>query len=273
MVKKILKKTKRILFANPQLLYEEERGLIKKPFYFEGNNGKAVLLLHGWSTTPYELRRLGRFLNQTGYTVYAPLLSGHGTVYTDLEKVQYEDWLNDAERAFHKLKKEHQKVFVGGTSMGANITLCLAKKEKSIAGIILMATPYKMKFEKVGEVTVNVMSKFKKYHKKFYPPTFGSLTTITRLISYQKYPIGNVLELGKLVKKSRVDLHKIKQPCLLLQSKHDHIVTKNSLNELYDRVGSQNKRKKYLKRAYHTFISDIKNEHVFEDILSFLEEN
>ena len=33
------------------------------------------------------------------------------------------------------------------------------------------------------------------------------------------------------------------------------------------------KKKEYVPRAYHTFISDIKNEHVFQDILEFIEEN
>jgi len=277
MVKKILKRIKRgkksILSANPYLLHEKEKGLVKKSFYFPGSNGRAVLLLHGWSTTPYELRRLGGFLNEAGYTVYGPLLSGHGTVYTDLENVRYEDWLRDAELAFEKLKKEHQKVFVGGTSMGANIALCLAKEKGEISGVILMATPYKIKFEKVSGLFAKFLSGFKKYHRKFYPPTFGSSTTITRLISYQKYPLKNLLELGELVKKSRENLHLVKQPCLLLQSKHDHIITKNSLDKLYEKIGSKNKKKKYIEKAYHTFISDIRNEHIFEDILNFLSEN
>jgi carboxylesterase len=272
MVKKMLRKTKSVLFADPNLLYKEEhkQHLIKKSFYFQGNNGKAVLLIHGWSTTPYEVRRLGEYLNENGYTVYGPMLSGHGTKYQDLESVKYMDWFNDAQVAYRKLKQDHNKVFIGGTSMGANLSICLAKREKDIDGLILMATPYRMKFEKLGEIAINLISKFKKYHKKFYPPTFGLSTTITRLIAYQTYPIKNVLELGELVKKSREDLEKISQPCLVLQSTHDHIVTKDSLEKIYNRISSKIKKKKYIKKAYHTFISDIKNEHVFEDILNFI---
>lgn len=273
MVRKILKKLKNILFADPQLLYEKDREFIKKPFYFKGNNKKAVLLLHGWSTTPYEIRRLGMFLNESGYTVYAPMLSGHGTKPFDLENVVYQDWLNDGQIAFNNLKKDHQQVFMGGTSMGASLTMQLAKENKDIDGLILMATPYRLRFEEIMDVSVRFISKFKKYHKKIYPPTFGLATTVTRLISYQKYPLKNVLELAKLVKKSRKNLDKILQPCLMIQSSSDHIVTKNSLLKIYNQVNSKKKKKKYIERTYHTFISDIKNEHVFEDILNFLEEN
>ena len=149
MVKRILRKTRSILFADPKLSYEEDREFIKKPFYFKGNNKKAVLLLHGWSTTPYEIRRLGMFLNESGYTVHAPMLSGHGTKPSDLENVVYQEWVKDAQCAFDELKKDHEQVFVGGTSMGAILVMQLAEKNKNIAGLILMATPYRLRFEKI----------------------------------------------------------------------------------------------------------------------------
>lgn len=271
MVRKIIKKTKNILFANPKLLLENEKHLVKRHFYFKGTNGKAVLLLHGWTATPYELRRLGNFLNQAGYTVFSPMLRGHGTRPENLENVKYEDWLEDSRKAFLNLRKKHKKVFVGGTSMGGVLALCLAKEFPNIDGLILMATPYKIRFEKLGEAVTMVLSLFKKYHKKFYPPTFGSRNTITRIISYQKYPIKNVLELSKLIKLSRKNLDTISQPCFIIQSSSDHIVTRNSLKKIYQKIGSENKEKKYIKKSYHTFISDIKNEHVFEDILKFIE--
>lgn len=273
MVKRIFKKAKKVLFADPQLLYEEDRKLIKRPFYFKGDNKKAVLLLHGWSTTPYEIRRLGLFLNENGYTVHGPMLTGHGTEPSDLENVVYQDWIRDTQEAFDNLKKDHDEVFVGGTSMGATLTIQLAKSNRDIAGIILMATPYRLRFEEIASIFVKVVSRFKKYHKKFYPPTFGLSTTVTRLISYQRYPFKNVLELGKLVKLSRDNLDKITQPCLIMQSSSDHIVAKNSLMKIYNYIGSERKKKKYIKKAYHTFISDIKNEHVFDDILKFINRN
>jgi len=68
-------------------------------------------------------------------------------------------------------------------------------------------------------------------------------------------------------------LPRVTQPCLMIQSTSDHIVAKGNLEKIYSAIGSKNKQKKYIQKAYHTFISDIKNEHVFQDILSFLEEN
>jgi esterase/lipase len=83
----------------------------------------------------------------------------------------------------------------------------------------------------------------------------------------------NLLEVYEAVKFSRENISKITQPCFILQSTHDHIISKNSLEIIYNGIGSKIKKKLYIKKAYHTFISDIKNEHVFRDILNFLEEN
>lgn len=268
------KNIKSILFADPALLYKEERHLINQPFFFEGTNGKGVLLIHGWTSTPYEVRRLGKYLNENGYTVYGMQLSGHGTVPKDLEGIKWEQWVADVRQGFAKLRETCDQVYVGGTSIGANLALILSKEEKGIAGLILMATPYRLRLERTALLFAKLlMGMKKKYRHKLYPPTFGLSTTITRLISYQSYPVASVLEAFELVKESRKDLHKVKQPCLLMQSTHDHIVCRHSMEEIYENIGSKKKTMKYIEKAYHTFISDIKNEHIFEDILNFLEEN
>ncbi len=277
-VKEIFYKTRSVLFADPQRLYKKEKHLLNKPFYFKGTNGKAVLLIHGWTSVSYEVRRLGKYLNEKGWTVHGPMLEGHGTVPKDLENIRWAEWLEDIERAYAKLKRKYDRVYVGGTSIGANIAMLLAKEHPEISGLILMATPYQMKLEKfklqkVAIFFLKIIRIFKKYNKKFYPPTFGSRTTITRLISYQTYPIDSVFEAAKLVKKSRENLSKINQPCFLLQSSSDCIVAKDSMEKIYTQIGSKIKKKKYIQKAYHTFISDIKNENVLRDIADFIENN
>jgi carboxylesterase len=270
---KILKKTKSILIADPQLLYKEEVELINQPFSFKGTNGKAVLLIHGWTSTPYEVRRLGQYLNENGYSVYGPLLCGHGTMPKNLEDVKWNDWLDDIKKEYQRLQKEYEKVFIGGTSIGSCLAIMLAKKNPEISGLILMATPYQLKLEKISTWIAKLMLIFKKYNRKHYPPTFGLSTTITRIISYQSYPIASGLETFKLIEEARKELFLINQPCFLLQSSSDHLVKKKSMDAIYNQIGSKVKKMKYIKRAYHTFISDIKNKSVFEEILNFIEEN
>lgn len=273
MVKRLYNKVKSVLFADPELLYKEELHLIREPFRFDGTNGKAVLLIHGWTSTPYEVRRLGKYLNEAGYTAYGPMLKGHGTVPTDLENVKWSDWLKDVEKAYEELKRDHEKVYVTGTSIGANLAVLLATEKPEVAGLILMAMPYKVRIERTMIFLAWLNGLFQTYKKKFYPPTFGLSTTITRLIAYQTYPIKSASETFALVRYVRKVISGVRQPCFLMQSTSDHVVSKNSMEKIYSTIGSTVKEKKYIKRAYHTFISDIKNESVFEDILDFISKN
>ena len=273
MVKKILQSLKSILFIDPELIFAEEKEFIRQPFYFKGTNGKGILLIHGWTSTAYEVRHLGKYLNGSGFTVSGPMLRGHGTNPEELENVKWQEWLEDLSKSIDELKKDCDQIYIGGTSIGANLAILLASNNPEIKGLILMATPYKIKLEKILRVWGKIISLFKRYNRKYYPPTFGAATTITRLISYQKYSIKSALEIGKLVESAREKIPEIKVPCFLVQSRQDHIVSYKSMDKIYERLGSKVKKKKYISRAYHTFISDIKNEHVFEDILNFLKEN
>ncbi len=266
-------KEKSAIFGDPKSLYRDELAHIDKPFYFPGENGRAVLLVHGWTTTPYELRRLGKYLHQKGYTVSAPLLTGHGTVPTDLENVSWEIWKKDVEKAYFDLREKHKKIYVIGTSLGASLASILAGSNSEISGLVLMAMPYRLRMEKTMHIFARLILPFKKYYKKYYPPSFGSSAMVTRRISYQTYPIKSVLEILKLARFSRRVIAKVTQPCFVLQSRADHIVAKKSLEKIFAKISSKIKKKKYLENAYHTFISDIENEHIFEDILGFLDAN
>lgn len=273
MIRRIYDKARSVISADSEVLYEKDRAFLSQPFYFPGTNGKAVLLIHGWTDVPYEVRRLGLYLNEKGYAVSGPILRGHGTAPEDLKEVKWEDWLGDVKRAYQELRENHQQVYIVGTSIGSNLAVMLAAHESEISGLVLMAMPYAIRQERLVLLLVRIANLFISYARKYYPATFGKGESITRRISYQTYPLKSVLEVFELVKRARQELGKIVQPCLIMQSTSDHIVAKNSLEKIFSSVSSKVKRQKYIHGAYHTFISDIENEHVFEDILNFLEKN
>ena len=57
-----------------------------------GGGPVGCLLIHGFASSPPEMRPLGDFLHQRGITVSAPLLPGHGTVPEDLNRTLWQDW-------------------------------------------------------------------------------------------------------------------------------------------------------------------------------------
>lgn len=251
--------------------FRDNKHLLNEPFLFQGKNGCAVLLLHGWTSTAFELRGLGKLLHKNGFTAYAPLLRGHGTNPKDLESVSWKDWYADADKALDALTKEHQAVFVVGTSIGGNLALLLSQRRKDIVGVVLLATPFRLRNERFGYSFLKMVSLFQLYKKKRYPPTLRGLGASTRFTSYPQYPIKSAFEAYDLIQCSRKNIHHISQPCLMAQSYNDHLVVRDSLERLYDGVGSSQKKKFYVYDAYHTFIADPDKGYVHQEILRFLE--
>jgi len=52
----------------------------------KNNNERAVLLLHGLTGTPLELRWVARDFAKANYDVYFPILPGHCSSLEDLKK-------------------------------------------------------------------------------------------------------------------------------------------------------------------------------------------
>src|SRR5687767_7503545 len=97
------------------------------PSPFEWVGGQVgVLLIHGFTASPTQLRLVGTDLHQRGLTVSAPLLPGHGTTLADLSKQHWQDWVRHVELALTDLKSRCSAVFVAGISLGSLLTLYLA---------------------------------------------------------------------------------------------------------------------------------------------------
>ena len=60
-----------------------------------------------WITaTPGTMRPLGESLHRdTGFTVYAPLLPGHGLTPEEMAKTRWFDWFRASQQAFDKLSR------------------------------------------------------------------------------------------------------------------------------------------------------------------------
>ena len=89
-----------------------------KPFTFKGGE-KAVLLLHGFTGNTADVRMLGRYLNERGYTCHAPQYKGHGVPPEELVHTGPADWWKDVEEGYQFLKDEgYEEIAVCGLSLG-----------------------------------------------------------------------------------------------------------------------------------------------------------
>jgi len=104
----------------------------------------AVLLLHGLCANPLELMPLARPLREAGYVVETPALPGYGVAVESARQRQpvppFEQWLEQARDHFDALAARHERVVVGGLSMGAVLALGLALQRRP-AALLLLSTP------------------------------------------------------------------------------------------------------------------------------------
>ena len=97
-------------------------------FRYEGGRS-GVLLIHGLTGTPTEMRRVGKGLNRAGFSVYGMQLAGHCGDANDLIKTGWRDWYASVEAAAESFRHEVDHLFVAGLSMGAVLSLKLAAEK------------------------------------------------------------------------------------------------------------------------------------------------
>src|SRR5262249_60755178 len=88
------------------------------PFELRGDR-RGVLLLHGFTGTPFEVRSLGEALHaRLGVTVSGPLLAGHGGSARALAATGWRDWEASALSALVELRARCDGVVVAGLAVG-----------------------------------------------------------------------------------------------------------------------------------------------------------
>jgi carboxylesterase len=110
-------------------------------FRLEGVNGRSLLLLHGSGDTPQSLRYLGERLHAVGYTVFAPLLPGHGRSPRAFATATADDYYRAAKEALVGLQASSSWVGIVGLSMGGAIAARLAVEDSEVRVLALLA-PY-----------------------------------------------------------------------------------------------------------------------------------
>jgi carboxylesterase len=109
-------------------------------FFYPGGP-VGVLLIHGLSGTPTEMKYVGKGIARAGYTVYGMQLAGHCGTEADLLKTGWLDWVASIDRAYDWLRPKVDTVLAGGLSMGALLSIEMAaRRPEVLAGILLYST-------------------------------------------------------------------------------------------------------------------------------------
>jgi carboxylesterase len=236
------------------------------PFFLEGGSA-GIMLIHGFTGSPPEMRLVGNYLYEYGFTVSGPCLPGHGTTLEDLNQRRWMEWVNHLEEALVDLQTRCETVFVGGLSLGALLTLYLAAQHSELAGIIvyapaIMVTDWRSHFVSVIKYLTPYASK---PEVDLTDPEAES-----RLWSYEQYPTSASHEVMKLIRQVKRLVPQVRSPILIVHSTIDRDVHPKGVEFIYEGVGSVDKELLTLHNSGHVLTVDSEWQLVAEKTYRFI---
>jgi carboxylesterase len=245
-----------------------------EPFLLMGETTKpACLLIHGFTSTPKEMRGLGMFLNSRGYTCLGIRLTGHATDPQDMIRSNYADWTASVEDGYNLLRCLADRVILVGVSMGGVLTLLMSTRLDVIAAVA-MSTPYKLaddpRLRHIDLIARTV---------QFMPKSNGApgsgwfdKEAWKDHISYPQNPVRSIGQLNRLLGEMRSALSQVHIPVLLIHSKDDDYVLPENMELIYaDLINTSDKTKIYITGSGHVITRDAARQQVFQYVLDFIQ--
>lgn len=245
----------------------------------------AVLLFHGLTGSPFELKKYGQFLYNNGYDVFAECLPGHGEKFEEIYTVRYQDWLNFAYSRFEKLKSQYKNVYVSGLCLGAVLALAVGIKYKNqISGIIALSTTLYLDgwrlpwYKCFMPVALSTILRFYYNYPECEPHGVKNIKTrnaVKKLLAkgdvgMNDFPMTGFKELLELSAVVRKKLDKVISPILIIHSKEDDLTSLKSSEIVNKKISSKDKEYIILYDSYHMVLYDNEKEFVFNKSLEFL---
>ena len=191
-------------------------------YSFNPDSKLGIYLIHGFSSTTYEVKKLAKHLASQGYYVQADNLPGHGTSIEDCNLTSYHEWLSSAEQHIATMYTFCDKIIIAGVSMGGLIALHLGVLFR-VNGIISASPLIKFKSEFHVRILTRLFHKIKKTIPKdgaFQPDP--SKIIEQGFYGYTHYPLSALNEMRKMIDALKPNLSKITSPTLLMHSTVDY---------------------------------------------------
>ena len=238
-----------------------------EPFLLPGG-AHGVLLIHGFTGLPAELRLLGEYLNARGFTVLAIRLAGHGTTVEDLSRMEHEDWMDSVRDGSAILSGVCEQVSVVGHSMGAVFAMLLSV-ETDVAHVVSLGAPIMI----APEQGIEHLPTREACVDRYVPKARRRLQNVPcgANNTYRRMPLVSIHEMMDVIAILCGQIAKVTAPILIVHGERDHTADPKSADYLYENVRSPRCEKYILPDAGHLLPLDLGiRERVFARTASFL---
>ncbi len=244
----------------------------------QGDADVGVLLLHGLTGTPHEVRPIADALHDAGYAVRAPLIAGH-TDLDALERSTWRDWYDSAAAAFDELRADGKReVIVLGFSMGSLLALRLAAlRADEVAGVVAISVPLrfpwwqrraivtmaKLRGRPLLRSTVGILA-------KSGGPDIRVMREVDDSPSLEGFPYPALAEMLALQAEVADLLPHVRAPALLIHGRYDHTAPVELSAEVSQALGSPRVEREILPRSFHGVGLDLDRERACVAVVEFV---
>jgi carboxylesterase len=231
----------------------------------EGSPG--VLLLHGFGDTPQTLGLLARRLRKSGYSVFVPLLPGHGRSMASFRKSRAREWVAAASAAYIAMHARHDSVSVVGLSMGGALGVLVAAERRDIPALVLIAPYLGMpRVLRVAAATHWLWGRLAGEVNAKNPRSIRDPIEREKNLAYGAVTGRELHELSEVVRRARKALAEIRAPTLIVQSREDPRVSPDVAEFALKTLGSAEKELVWTEGAGHIITVDYGRERVFSEV-------
>ncbi|MCD8377220.1 MAG: alpha/beta fold hydrolase [Candidatus Gastranaerophilales bacterium] len=248
---------------------------------------RAVLLFHGMTGSPFELKKYGQYLYGLGYDVYADCLPGHGDKVEDIYTVKYQDWLEFSYQKFEELDSKYDEVFLSGLCLGAVLAIAVAQKYPDrVRGVVALSTTLFLDgwrlpwYSFLLPLGLSTLLRFYYTYPECDPHGIKNLRTrniVKKLlqkgdVGMNDFPMTCIYELFKLSRfvRNKKLMKKVIAPFLFIHSQEDDLTSPKGSKVVYDAISSEYKTMIVLNDSYHMVLYDNEKDYVFETAGNFL---
>lgn len=264
-------------------------------FSMKGDNGATVILIHGMTGTPSEMKYLATFLNKKGYSVICPRLAKHGEPIRVLKYAKWQEFYESVRRIFTtgELAGNKGPVFTAGLSMGALLALLLAHEFRDrVVGVSCLAptlfydgwnslvskvflpfayyTPLKYfaYFKEEPPYGIKNKAMQERIHKYYGNAKLDSMENVAQY-GYPFFPVTLLYQLQLLVRHLAKKLPLMDFPVQLIQAKDDDMTSIKNSKYIYDNIKTEMKEIVLLYDSYHVITADQERDIVGEKVDDF----
>ena len=188
----------------------------------------AVLLVHGFTASPQEMRLLADHLTHNGMAVLAVRLPGHGTTPKDLARRSWEEWAAAVAEGHKLLTEKFQKVYGVGLSTGCLLLVARAQQEP-FDGLVLLSPYLRVKHR---------LAAYAGWIRHLRPYHDAPKSTEPSPFYYHRRPVAGVHQINRLVKHLVPRLASCTAPVLAINGEDDQTVEIATGQELVTKLGS-----------------------------------